>query len=210
MKRILPYLVGVVLLLLSPSCDPEEEGAVPFQQKEVYLFESIEYFLEETDGSFDQSTPEMTAEGTNYINASGMLTFYPLMNVQETSLFSTRELDEYEFSVPENLQIPIPEEVVGNQIVLGEPKAKFDIALTQYFSGDWSEKKVYLQIPPRSTMYYNYVICYQELRVSFRATFVGADNGKNIVVEGKWEGMHVMGVEGETTVAPLSDPFTGG
>ena len=183
---------------LSSGCQGERDVVMPFA--ESFLFSDIEYFLEAGDGIFDKTTPERSAGGTNYTHLGGTFAFYPLSGMEEMSSFSTGELDQYEFDVPETSLIPIPREIDDGKITLSEPKALFCPYLPEYFPGERNQEKVYLRIPPHSELTYDFVIHYKHLKTGFRAIFTGNITGRELVVKGKWEGTQVVGFEGKSTI----------
>ncbi|GEM_PF-6964004 len=181
MKKVLFLIITVFFF----SCDNDDLATKINESNDLYIFQSIEYFLEEGDSMTIVALPDeplivenpdsITIYYEEFINKSPYDTlhfcFYP-----DTYL-------PYILKPNESLLIPIPEKIEGNEIKLSSEAWKYSEEKTVRLVSTDSAKK--MEIPPYCRLTSN--DWKEKMTVTYIATFTGMVTGNEVKLKGKWK-----------------------
>ena len=207
MKKNLFYdLVPFFILTACSTEDVLEDRQTEESRNDVYVFESIKYFLAEEDGVIDsvwcKTDTILEYNLSDYPQPDKV--FYPYEAVRDSSVFIVEDniVNGKKIVLPDSVEAPSL--ISDNHIYFSADNPFIGI-----FPGVSSKKSsctdsnYKLSITPRT----KYAIACKYLRIrtqaSFSVTYIGSESGKSIQIKGKWYGVRSERTSGYIIASPL-------
>jgi len=198
------FFLLLIVPLVWAGCSKDDDTPDPEQEvDEVYIFDNIKFFIAEGDGveEKEKEMPEFRIE--NRTDAGMLITHKGPQNVFDTSTFSFEGKVDLSLFENENMYVTLPNDVSGTWVLRGGEKGLFSPGSTEYIlytRGSYAET---VTLPEWCAYVSVDTVYYRKIRVSFTATFVGQETGKEMVLSGKWEGNYVHYVTGSTVLSSI-------
>lgn len=207
MKKNLFYvLVPFFILTACSTEDVLEDRQTEESRNDVYVFESIKYFLAEEDGVIDsvwcKTDTILEYNLSDYPQPDKV--FYPYEAVRDSSVFIVEDniVNGKKIVLPDSVEAP---SLISDNLIYFSADNPF----IGIFPGVSSKKSsctdsnYKLSITPRT----KYAIACKYLRIrtqaSFSVTYIGSESGKSIQIKGKWYGVRSERTSGYIIASPL-------
>jgi len=183
--RKLAFMVFCIFLF--SSCKKETEAVVK-EPEDVYVFQSIKYFLDEGDGLKIDTVSIYSKEffNTTSIDKSLPLDF---LEQSETSQFFINEELPFTLRTNDSLKICVPALISDGKIFTGNKKWTYSETEKETLSTSSFNSTFSLTANTKCTI--EIFAIRRNISTSYIAKYIATKTGKVLDVEGKWQGIQI-------------------
>ncbi|WP_207427390.1 hypothetical protein [Pedobacter sp. SYSU D00535] len=194
MKKILYLflLVSVITSCKKSSDGFDEPNDSKEKQPEVFILKAISYSMEEGDGEEIITILQKPVTVENKSNAHGTTFFDSFEEIKETSHFSSSDSMAFpEFDL-DSVKVSVPVQLLSdNQVAVGSSKWLYEPGVVELPSGKTQVNT--LSYTPYTRITVNSSLKIKKYTLTYKATLVNQNTGKEVEVKGKWRGTTPFG-----------------
>jgi len=196
MNKLLFLLV--VPFFISACIQPEGEEVITeiIDETDTYRFHDISYSIEE--GDYIRPLEEITHQETihrNYTDEEVKVEYTFFKGAKDYSVFHGMESADYKLIDDGPVQLLIPSSIDSEGHLYVKDGDRQNIFGENYYPSFDADSKTLFTIGPQSGLDITYNECWNELRLTYTATFIGEEYKRIITITGKWEGKQLWGHE---------------
>lgn len=165
----------------------------PDPADDIYTLQGITYHMEAGEGIETFVRPLHTLTYVNNTNVAQQVIVDPLADVTESSLFMSD--DEKAFALLEGVvpNVAVPRTLDDGVVTVGEAKWPYRGEAAQLAPS--LNFRDTIAVPPNTQLSLMMNVYFNEIELSYIATFEGQPTGTIAEVKGKWKGVAVANVE---------------